>query len=142
MGISVSKYTFADAMREYLNKRKKKVAKALLYVGSEAVDEQRDAHKYKDRTGNLTSSIGCVAVMDGKVVGASDFESVKDGIDGGAQGQTFAQELADDTQEGVSLIVVAGMPYAKYVNDRGYDALDTAQLVAEKKIGKILSKIK
>lgn len=125
--------------------------KVLCYVGEEVVKYARDPKRsrYIDRTGNLTSSIGYVVLWEGEVVQESNFKSVK-GTDskkptklsGSKAGRDFLHQLIDSYSDGLVLIVVAGMPYAAYVEALGYDVLDSAEIKAGELIKKFMSKLR
>lgn len=110
----------------------------LCVAGEQAVNAARIGGSYTDRTGNLRSSTGYVVVDDGRIVRMSGFEPVKDtATEGGQSGRSYAEELAAQFSTGMVLILVAGMDYATYVNDRGYDVLTSAELIAEQLIKQI-----
>ena len=104
----------------------------LSYIGEMAVNEARTAHTYKDQTGNLTSSIGYVVLRDGKPVKVGEFNKVLNADVGPEEGRSFALSLADSYQSGLTLVVVAGMKYAAYVVDKGYNVLDSSEILARK----------
>lgn len=113
------------------------VERAMLISGEKAVNAQRTTHAndYMDQTGNLRSSIGYVVANNGQIVGESSFSVVKQGIEGGKKGREFAERNANDTGTDIVLTMVAGMEYAKYVQDIHHkDVLYTAELVAEREI--------
>lgn len=126
------------------------MANVLCYAGEEVVKYARDPNRkrYTDQTGNLTSSIGYVVLWDGKVVKQSDFSPVrgKSGkpgkLSGSKEGRKFLNRLIQENGEGLVLIVVAGMPYAAYVEAMGYDVLDSAEIKAEEIVKRMLSKLK
>lgn len=93
---------------------------------------------YIDWTANLRSSIGYLILRDGKVVTQGGFEAVGNGTEGAKEGRKYAKEIAARFPKGYALIVVAGMNYAQYVSDRGYDVLDSAELLAEREVPKML----
>lgn len=104
---------------------------------------------YIDWTGNLRASIGYVVLWDGAVVKMSDFAPVRgkgkkggNGLTGSKKGREFLQKLIEENGEGLVLIVVAGMPYAAYVEALGYDVLDSAEIKAEEIVKRLLSKLK
>lgn len=101
-------------------------------VGEECVNEARQKHSYLDQTGNLTSSFGFLIAVDGKVV----FEEFDGGDVKREKGMSAGIRLAHDAVKNyphdVVLILVAGMEYASYVANRGYDVLDSAELLAKK----------
>lgn len=130
---------------DYLDKRIAAVEKAVLYnfgvIGERVLNAARSTNSYKDQTGNLRSSIGYVIVKDGRIVQSSDFAVVKDGDKGNKEGKAFARELAREYDKGIVLIVVAGMNYAYYVKKRGYDVIDSAELLADNLVPKILHQL-
>lgn len=125
------------------------IVQSLAYVGNEAVKHAREqaaqtGDKYKKpekpqytvRTGNLVSSVGYVLTADGQKVIGSNFDVVRgawgDGSEGSAKGKVYADTLASEDTHEMSLVVVAGMPYGKYVQAKGYDVLNSAELLAKK----------
>ena len=114
----------------------------LQYVGERCVNAARKSKSYLDQTGNLRSSVGYVISVDGNVVNSSDFDTVKNGENGAKEGYEYACSLASQFPQGICLIVVAGMNYAAYVSATGRDVLDSAELLAEQLVPKMLSKLK
>lgn len=87
---------------------------------------------YIDWTANLRSSIGYVVSIDGKVVFGGGFLSSGKGEDGARSGREYATAVAKLHSRGIALIVVAGMKYASYVTNKGYDVIESAELLANK----------
>lgn len=131
--------------------------RSLCVVGEQAVNAAKSAQgpdpstyrgrripphqpNFIDWTANLRSSIGYVVVIDGKVVNEK-FEQVKDGNDGVKEGASFARSLAKKFPQGVCLILVAGMEYAYYVKKRGYDVIDSGELLARNLVPKLLKQL-
>ena len=127
----------------YIKEQEERMMTALIrnlqYIGERCLNKARDTDSYKDRTGNLRSSLGYVIVCDGKIVSKSRFEIVKRGDDGIKSGLKYAKEIARQFPEGIVLILVAGMHYASYVADKGYDVLTSAELLAEKLTNTLLN---
>lgn len=96
---------------------------------------------YIDWTANLRNSIGYVIVRDGSVVTQGGFKSAKGGDEGAAEGKAYAEQLAAKFPHGIALIVVAGMNYAAYVSAKGYDVLDSAELLAEKLVPQMMRQL-
>ena len=113
----------------------------LSYVGEQCLTEARNTNSYKDQTGNLRSSIGYTIVKDGRVIRQSDFAVVRKGSEGKSEGEQFARSLASKFPEGIVLIVVAGMNYASYVSAKGYNVLDSAELLADRLVPSILKQL-
>lgn len=97
---------------------------------------------YIDWSGNLRSSIGYAILKDGKTIHMSDFTPVKGGEEGARKGKAFLESLISNHSTGIALVVVAGMPYAAYVEAKGYDVLDSAEIKAEEIVERLLSKLK
>ena len=112
-------------------------------VGERCIVEARGGNgkQYIDQTGNLRSSVGYVVVKDGNIVSQSDFQQVKGGNEGASEGRVFAGKLKSETSTGIALIVVAGMNYATYVSAKGYNVLDSSELLAENLVSKMLKAV-
>ena len=108
-------------------------------VGQLAVNEARDNGTYLDDTANLRSSVGYVIAKDGVVVRRGAFEAIKDGQEGASGGQAFAEKIATQTS-GLTLIVVAGMHYAIYVETHR-NVLASSQILAEREVPRLLKAI-
>ena len=144
----------AEALAEYMQRISTAVLRNMRYLGEQCVTEARKHHTYKDQTGNLTSSIGYVIAVNGRVVSRSSFEAVtvtrtvkkhgkmititSTGTEGAKQGEAFAREVARLFPRDVVLIVVAGRSYAKYVAAKGYNVLDSAEQLARREAKGIL----
>lgn len=130
---------------DYFEKRIRQIETALVrtfcYVGERCVNAARSSHTYRDQTGNLTSSIGYAVSVDGNLVQISSFNKVLDGAKGATDGQEYVKQLIRQHPSGIVLIVVAGMNYAVYVSDKGYDVLDSAESLAEQMIPRMLKQL-
>lgn len=87
---------------------------------------------YFDWSFNLRSSISFVIVDNGNIV-FSDFEN-KGGDEGVEAAKNLTSQLVNNFPNGISLIFVAGMKYAAYVQRKGYDVTASAELLAEEMI--------
>lgn len=115
----------------------------LQYIGEHAVNEARQHHAYKDQTGNLTSSIGYAIFKDGKLWYISKFNQKynskkKKSIEGTLEGANYARSLASQYPQGITLVVVAGMNYAAYVESRGLGGMTGAELQAKAEVEELL----
>lgn len=148
MGINAA---FDDAgIQEYLNQKleifEKLAIRNLNYLGMECIRVAKTLNTYVDRTANLRNSIGYVIVKNGRIK-YQNFSSESTGSEtseenGEAIGRAFANELALKFTEGYTLIVVAGMKYASYVEDVHHlDVLKPAQNYAESNIPLIAERI-
>lgn len=140
----------------------RKLVERLCFIGEEVVRHARTLpspnpkhlptpippHKphYIDWTHNLRSSIGYVVLWDGKVMQESDFEQLRGGrkskLSGSRKGREFLHKLIEENGSGLVLIVVAGMPYAAYVEALGYDVLGSAEIKAGEMVKRMLSKLR
>lgn len=143
MGITQS--TPESEINRYLEEQVERITNALIYnlqyVGERCLNAARSTSAYKDQTGNLRSSLGYVVAIDGKIRHQGDFEVVKNGDGGAKSGIQYAKEIVEQFPKGIVLIVTAGMNYASYVSAKGYDVLDSAELLAEKLVPRILKQL-
>jgi hypothetical protein len=141
----IKNLTPEGAISEFIGQQVERVTSALIYnlcaVGEQVLNQARSTNSYKDQTGNLRSSIGYVVAVDGEVVQSSSFEVVKDGADGSRDGKSYALDLVKQFPEGIVLIVVAGMKYASYVSAKGYDVLDSSEVLADRLVPEILKQL-
>lgn len=128
-------------INDFLHRKQEALLMRMSYIGEQVLNAARSTNSYKDQTGNLRSSIGYVIVKDGSVVRASSFEQVKNGSDGTSKGRSYAESLASRYKNGIALIVVAGMNYAAYVKRRGYDVIDSSELLAEQLVPQMLREL-
>lgn len=108
--------------------------KILTAAGEYFVGEARRGGAYKDRTGNLRSSIGYVVLKDGEKVSQSEFVPIgkmyavgmseeryekaiieSDGTEGVDVGRRLIEEMTKEYPFGLVLVGVAAMEYALYV---------------------------
>ena len=143
--MAIKRITTNAEVTQYLEKRRElrwKIIEIFKYVGEQAVNEARQNHRYKDQTGNLTSSIGYCVLDNGSVVSESSFEVVNDGKQGSQEGRNFLGRQKAEHQTGIALIVVAGMEYAVYVEAMNLNVLDSAEQLAEKMLHQLLKSLK
>lgn len=157
MPVKIEMTTPTHEIRAYIAKgverQRNRIIARLGKIGELCVNRARISEgkqkDFTDRTGNLRGSIGYILVVDGQIYTESAFEPVpvwdkklerivthEEGPNGG---RAFAERLASQCGTGIVLIVVAGMKYAKYVADKGFDVLDSAETEAEKLLQKLQS---
>lgn len=142
-------FTAADIrarMNRMLELRKKALIGQLFYIGEECLTQARSGHKYLNQTGNLCSSIGYCILDDGKIISEGEWKAVAggkgDGTEGQKQGVAFLHDLASkQTTKGIVFLMVAGMPYAQYVEAMSLDVLDTSEQMAQRKIKDMLNRL-
>lgn len=142
-------FTAADIrarMSQMLELRKKALIGQLFYIGEECLTQARSGHKYMNQTGNLCSSIGYCILDNGKIISEGEWKAVAggkgDGEEGKKQGVAFLHDLAaKQTTKGIVFLMVAGMPYAQYVEAMSLDVLDTSEQMAQRKIKDMLNRL-
>ena len=125
MGIRVSYDMNAvrAEMEQEVRKSIESVVDALASVGDEIVSGIVDSvsSSWRDRTGNLRSSVGYIVSLDGVEMRRGGFrlydgpERASTLKDGSQVGAAFAVSLLADHPEGLALVIVAGMEYASHV---------------------------
>jgi hypothetical protein len=113
---------------------KRLTIRALSELGEQCVTKIRDRagdKSWYDQTGNLRSSVGYIVLYEGKEVQRGGFMSTSapegNGSKGKQEGQNYLEETAKIFAEssGFSLVVVAGMNYAEFV-----EAMDNKDVIA------------
>lgn len=122
-----------EALKQRLLERKQAVdnvlSMALPELGEKAVTFSKDNKGYQDQTANLKNSISFAVFFDGKLINTVIGKIPEpDKVKGGqAQVQNALDEYASKpgvvAPKGYTIIVVAGMVYGKYVEDKGYNVL-------------------
>ncbi len=133
-------------MSRMLELRKKALIGQLFYIGEECLTQARSGHKYLNQTGNLCSSIGYCILDDGKIVHEGEWKAVAggkgNGEEGMKQGAAFLHNLVSkQPAKGIVFMMVAGMPYAQYVEAMSLDVLDTSEQMAQRKIKDMLNRL-
>lgn len=122
-----------EALKKRLMEKKQAVGNVLSMMlaelGEKAVTFSKDNKGYKDHTANLKNSISFAVFCDGKLVNKvigsiPEPDKVKGGQ---SQVDNILEEYASKdgvvAPKGYTIIVVAGMSYAKHVEDKGYNVL-------------------
>jgi len=103
-------------------------------VGESCIVHARRSGKYNDITGNLRSSIGYTIIHDGEIVDLIVVEPTTGtkgrGEDGDPNAENLLKQIANEYSSGITLIVVAGMSYAVYIEAKEKDVLTSAEEVA------------
>lgn len=117
------------------------LVRTMCYCGEEVLNAAKSTNSYKNQTGNLRSSLGYAVVLDGRVVSQAGFDVVLNGQEGAADGREYLSKLVSQYRKGIVLIVVAGKNYAGYVSAKGFDVLDSAELLAAKLVPMYLKQL-
>ena len=140
-----------EELQKRLNEMKEsvdnKLAMELRQVGEEAVTFSKENKGYHDHTSNLKNSISYALFKDGELIEQHIGKIPKPNEDANGQAQVADNLSRYATQEGVvkpqgyTLIVVAGMNYGKYVEDKGYNVLYLTQNYLREELKKVINDI-
>ena len=134
-------------LKEKSDSIERKLAMELRQVGEKAVTFSKENKGYHDRTANLKNSISYALFKDGELVEQHIGKIPKPDEDANGQAQVADNLSRYATQEGVvkpqgyTLIVVAGMNYGKYVEDKGYNVLYLTQNYLREELKKVIDGI-
>ena len=140
-----------EVLQQKLNEKREQLIKALnvrlMQLAEEAVTYSKDNKGYQDRTANLKNSISFALYLDGEIVVSKigaipKAEEVVGGQDAvGEALQNYAQQDGVVAPKGYSLIIVAGMNYGKYVEDKGYNVLHLTKYYLRSEMKKIFEEV-
>jgi hypothetical protein len=131
-----------QGLKKYFEGEIKRIRGVMRRVGEGFINDGRLSGNYKDRTGNLRSSIGYAIGLSGETPHINKTgRKVLKGFKGGIQGKDFGSQLIKAESEN-SLVMVgfAGMEYAKSVEARGYDVITGATKRAKRKLKFVIKK--
>lgn len=128
----------AAKVQEFQKRLESATVFLLQFMGEELTKYAREQHNYTDQTGNLTNSIGYAVIRNGKIVNYGG--EIKSG-DGAAEGLKIAQKMAANASSSFSLLIVAGMNYAAYVEAKGYNVILPAELKAKADLPAYMQKL-
>lgn len=124
-------------LREFLDEFRKEtiseIIESLRFIAQGSYEEALRRKRFANDTGALVSSIGWAISYDGKIVHSGGFTG--NGINSSV-GQSAGREVVADLArgKGIRLILVAGMPYASYVEAKGFDVTTSGELLAEEMV--------
>lgn len=143
MGL-VPKFTQAQIksrIDNFIKVIEKRSIERLQYLGEQCVARARINGDYMDQTGNLRSSVGYIVFKNGIVLHQS-FSQVGSGLLGTNTGRSVAIKAGSKYDNGLCLVVVAGMNYALHVEAKGRDVLTSTELFAKQEMPKMLAQLK
>lgn len=133
--------TFDESYKGFENE----ILTRLAYIGEKSIETARLSGDYTDRTGNLRSSVGYIVLNEGQLWTSGGFDSQinsgTEGDDGAEDGLSAAIQRAEEFPSGYTLIVVAGMEYASYVENRDYEVLSFTEAEAKRIAEDLLSNL-
>lgn len=139
------------ALQERINARRKAVVNALKVELSQlaeaAVTYSKNVKGYRDITANLKNSISFALYLDGELLTSKIGELPKpEQVRGGQDvvAQALSEYAAKDgvvSPNGFSLVIVAGMNYGRYVEDKGYNVLHLTKYYLRDEMRKIFERL-
>ena len=131
MGLGVkAKYDFSD-LKKARKQLQNEVTNNMRVAGDLYLNVAVAKGSYQNRTGNLRSSNAYAITNDGKIIEekvANTFSKT--------DAQKYAlQAIQNANKAGDSLILVNGMPYASFVEKKGFDVSSMAYRQAADKLG-------
>lgn len=121
------------------------VIRIFRFAGEKTVNVAKGSTKYKDRTANLRNSIGFVIAKKGQIIDEHFDPSAKGSIPSNLDPLKFGKGLATEVAKGtneLTLIIVAGMRYAVYLEAKSKDVLTSAEQFAKVEVPKLLKQLK
>lgn len=124
-GVETNMEDFLSELSQEVNAINDSIDDALRYAALKCVEDARHVDTYTDQTGNLRHSIG-YAIVDGGKVTEQSVAAIE-----GNKAEEAIQHEAQDLAKYKGIIMVAGMPYASYVEAKGYDVITGSALDLE-----------
>ena len=140
-----------EALQKRLNEKRQQIISylnmRLMQLAEEAVTYSKENKGYQDRTANLKNSISFALYLDGLLITSavgkiSKEEEAEEGQEGvSAALNEYAQKEGVVAPKGYSLVIVAGMNYGKYVEDKGYNVLHLTKYFLRDEMKKIFEEV-
>ena len=140
-----------EALQKRLNEKRQQIISylnmRLMQLAEEAVTYSKENKGYQDRTANLKNSISFALYLDGQLVTSVIGKIPKaEEAEGGQESVSvalgeYAQKEGVVAPKGYSLVIVAGMNYGKYVEDKGYNVLHLTKYFLRDEMKKIFEEV-
>ena len=140
-----------EALQKRLNEKRQYVINTLntrlAQLAEEAVTYSKNNKGYKDRTANLKNSISFALYLDGQLITSAVGKIPKaEEAEGGQEGVSaalseYAQKEGVVAPKGYSLVIVAGMNYGKYVENKGYNVLHLTKYFLREEMKKVFEEV-
>ncbi len=138
MGVKLVHNGISGFKKILLDRLDQAIVFKLMELGEELAKYAKDNHNYTDQTGNLTNSIGYAVVRNKEIV---YFGGENQPGEGSQEALKVAMKMASTLSDSYSLIIIAGMNYAAYVEAKGYNVILPAELKAKKDFPETVSTI-
>lgn len=140
-----------EALQQKLNEKREQMMTflnmRLMQLAEEAVTYSKNNKGYRDRTANLKNSISFALYFDGELVTSAVGKIPKaDEAAGGQEAVSaalsqYAQQEGVVAPKGYSLVIVAGMSYGRYVEDKGYNVLQLTKYYLKSEMKKVFEEV-
>lgn len=140
-----------ETLQKRLNEKRQQIISylnmRLMQLAEEAVTYSKENKGYQDRTANLKNSISFALYLDEQLVTSAVGKIPKEEeAQGGQEGVSaalneYAQKEGVVAPKGYSLVIVAGMNYGKYVEDKGYNVLHLTKYFLRDEMKKIFEEV-
>ena len=140
-----------EALQKRLNEKREQMIAflnmRLMQLAEEAVTYSKENKGYQDRTANLKNSISFALYFDGELVTSAVGNIPKAEEAEGGQGavsaalDAYAQKDGVVAPKGYSLVIVAGMNYGRYVEDKGYNVLHLTKYYLKDEMKKVFEEV-
>lgn len=140
-----------EALQKRLNEKREQMIAflnmRLMQLAEGAVTYSKENKGYQDRTANLKNSISFALYFDGELVTSAVGNIPKAKEVEGGQGvvsaalDAYAQKDGVVAPKGYSLVIVAGMNYGRYVEDKGYNVLHLTKYYLKDEMKKVFEEV-
>lgn len=125
-------------LEDFIDDQTMELATIAAKIGEDALAISRHDHIYTTQTGNLQSSCGFAVTLNGMPFANPGFTPQHNGKTGAKEGEEYLQKcLKEKLSKGISLVMVAGMDYAGFVEDWGGDVLYSAEAYVRQEFNKL-----
>lgn len=133
------------ALNIYLAQYAARIEKALIFnlevLVAQLQNHAKQNAEYNDQTSNLKGSIGGIVLKNGSIISYKGFDS--GGAEGRTEGTDFINSLTQNYGAGYTILLVAGMEYAAYVEDiHELNVLKKSELKMQRELPKLLLTLK
>lgn len=141
----IKQLTLQSEVEKLIDTQLERAKAALIYnlhfIGRKVQNEAVTNANFKDRTKHLRNSFGYVVVVDG-VIQEGQFGNNNDPVSEAiSESKQFAHNIAQQYPKGIVLIVVAGKNYASHVANKGFNVLQSAELLADQLVPQMLKQL-
>lgn len=138
MGIELEHNGISGFRKQLISSMNKAIIFRLKELGEELAKYAKENRTFKDHSGNLNNSIGYAVVQNKEIVYYGGSDQPGEGTEAMLEA---AMKYAATLPNTFSLIIVAGMNYAAYVEAKGYNVILPAELKAKREFPDAMDKL-